>query len=136
MTDMNTTLNAVIDISHHNGNVNLVDAKAAGIVGVINKANQGVSYLDPLYSANRQKAADAGLLWGAYHFATGADGVMEAECFLNTVQPDAQTLLVLDFEANPQGSSMTLEEARVFVTHVHDSIGRWPGLYGGYYLKQ
>jgi lysozyme len=38
-------------------------------------------------------------------------------------------LLVLDFEPNPSGSSMTLEEARAFVTHVHTVTGRWLGLY-------
>jgi lysozyme len=78
----------------------------------------------------------AGMLWGAYHFGVGADGVVQAEYFLNSVNPDAQTLLVLDFEANPQGPSMDLEEARAFVTHVQSAIGCWPGLYGGHYLKQ
>jgi lysozyme len=31
---------------------------------------------------------------------------------------------------------MTLEEARAFVTHIHEVTGRWPGLYAGYYLKE
>ena len=52
-----------------------------------------------------------------------------------TVQPDAQTLLVLDFENNPTGPSMNLEEARAFVTHVQQATGRWPGLYSGHYVK-
>jgi len=37
----------------------------------------------------------------------------------------SDTLLLLDFEANCRGPSMTLEQARAFVTHVHDAIGRW-----------
>ena len=33
--------NGVVDISHHNGNVNLVNAAADGIAGVFQKATQG-----------------------------------------------------------------------------------------------
>ena len=66
-------LNVVVDISHHNGNVNLARAREDGILGVIQKATQGQSFEDPTYRRNRRKAEDAGLLWGAYHFATGSD---------------------------------------------------------------
>src|SRR5258705_10195856 len=66
-------LNVVVDISHHNGNVNLAKAKEDGILGVIQKATQGQTFKDPTYQRNRQKAKDAGLLWGPYHFATGSD---------------------------------------------------------------
>ena len=127
-------VNAVADISHHNGNVNLMKAKADGLIGIIQKATQGTLNVDPTYATNKKKAADAGLLWGAYHFGTGSDGVEQADHFLNAVEPE-KTLLILDLEANPQGPSMTLEEARAFVTHVHDTIGRWPGLYSGHYIK-
>jgi GH25 family lysozyme M1 (1,4-beta-N-acetylmuramidase) len=128
--------NVIIDISHHNGTMNLKNAKEkSGIVGVIQKATQGQSFVDPTYKANRKKALDAGVLWGAYHFGTGADGVTQADHFLSTVQPAADTLLVLDFEANPQGPNMTLIEARAFVTHVKEASGRAPGLYSGHYIK-
>ena len=40
-------LNVVIDISHHNGNVNLAKAKEDGILGVIQKATQGQAFKDP-----------------------------------------------------------------------------------------
>src|SRR5258708_246933 len=111
-------INVVVDLSHHNGNVDLVAAKADGVVGIIQKATQGQANVDPTYEENRKKASDAGLLWGAYHFGTGGDGVAQADHFLDTVDPDDETLLVLDFEGNPQGPSMGLEEARAFVTHV------------------
>jgi lysozyme len=131
-----TTINVVIDISHHNGTPDFTDVKARGIEGVIHKGTQGISMVDPMYATNKQKAADAGLMWGAYCFGTGSDGVMQAEFFLNKVQPDLQTLVALDFEANPHGASMTLEEARAFVTHVYDALGRFPVFYGGFFLKQ
>jgi lysozyme len=132
---MPSPLNAVVDLSHHNGTVNLVKAKADGILGVIHKATQGQSGKDPKYKTNRTKAVDAGLMWGAYHFATGSDGVKQAEHFLSIVGDDPKTLLVLDFEPNPTGPDMNLEEARSFVTHVKDVTGRFPGLYSGHYIK-
>lgn len=129
-------LNVVIDISHHNANPNFQKAAAAGIVGVIHKATQGLGFKDPTYVTNRKKALDAGLLWGAYHFGTGADGSDQADFFLNFVEPAADTLLVLDFEANTAGSSMTLVEAREFVSHVNAVASRFPGLYSGNFIKE
>src|SRR5215475_8045931 len=129
-------LNVIIDISHHNGNVNLAKAKEDGILGVIQKATQGQTFKDPTYGPNRQKAKDAGLLWGAYHFGTGNDGVKQAQHFLDVVGSDPGTLLVLDFEPNPTGPSMDLEEAREFVTHVNEERRRFPGFYSGHYIKQ
>ena len=130
------TLNAVIDLSHHNGDPDFAGAKGDGIVGVIHKATQGLLFVDPTYSDRRITALNEDLFWGAYHFGTGSDGVQQAEHFLEVVKPTSETLLVLDFEANPQGPSMTLEEARAFVTHIQQATGRPPGLYSGHFIKE
>ena len=127
--------NVVIDLSHHNQNLDFASIASGGILGIIHKATQGTGYSDPTYLPHKTSALANGLLWGAYHFGTGSDGVQQAEYFLSVVQPDAQTLLILDLEANGQGPSMTLEEARAFVTHVNDETGSWPGLYSGHYIK-
>lgn len=129
-------LNAIIDVSHYNGEVDFAKVKAAGIVGVIHKATQGQSGIDYTYNANKAKAKAQGLLWGAYHFATGADGVAQAEHFLTITGDDPDTLLVLDFEANPTGPSMAHSEAQAFVTHINAMTGRFPGLYSGHYIKE
>jgi lysozyme len=129
-------LNAIVDISHHNGNINLQKAAAAGIIGVIQKTSQGQTARDPTYKTNRKKAEDAGLLWGGYHFATGSDGVRQAENFLEAFGDFKKTLLVLDFEPNLTGPSMSLEEARAFVTHMKQATGRSIGFYSGHYIKQ
>ncbi|AVA21293.1 glycoside hydrolase family 25 protein [Rhizobium sp. NXC24] len=129
--------NSVIDISHHNGTRLRFDrAKEGGVLGVIHKATQGELYVDPTLVANRQRILDTGLLFGAYHFGTGANGVSQAAHFLDVVQPTEKTLLVLDFEDNPTGGSMSLEEARAFVTHVKAATGRWPGFYSGHTIKR
>jgi len=113
------SINVVVDISHHNGNVDLGKAQAAGIVGVIHKATQGTSMADNMYEQNRQKAKAAGLLWGAYHFGTNADGAAQANFFLSKVNADDRTLLVLDYEPNGN-STMTLDQARAFVSRIKD----------------
>lgn len=126
------TLNVIVDLSHHNANVDFAKLKAAGIVGVIHKATQGGGYTDPQYAPRRAAAEAAGLLWGAYHFGTGdADGVTQAAHFLKVVGPTDKTLLVLDFEQNTQGASMTLDQADDFVTAVQRQSGRWPVFYTG-----
>lgn len=129
------TINVVVDISHHNGNVDLGAAQAAGIVGVIHKATQGTSMVDNMYQQNRQKALAAGLLWGAYHFGSLGDGTQQANFFLANANPDAQTLLVLDYEPNGN-STMTLAQAKDFISRVSQVTGRFPGLYSGSLIKQ
>lgn len=127
--------NTVIDISHHNGNVDFARAARAGITGVFQKATQGTGYTDPTYASNKAAAKAAGLNWGAYHFGTGSDGIQQARHFLTVAEPGHADLLVLDFEKNGQ-DSMTLDGARAFVTYIQMQTGRWPGLYAGSYIKQ
>jgi lysozyme len=129
-------LNAVIDISHHNGSsLDFAKAKAAGIIGVIHKASEGSSVGDAMYAANRKKAEKAGLLWGAYHFATGTDPAKQANNFLTRLGDPKDVLMVLDFEPNGK-STMSLQQARDFVTLVEKASGRFPGLYSGNLIKE
>jgi lysozyme len=128
---------SVIDLSHFNGNPDFTAVKSAGILGVIHKATQGADYQDPLYDSNRSQAQAAGLLWGAYHFGTSDDPGAQVNNFLNWVGDTAGTLLVLDFEASATpAATMSLEQARTFVTMVQQRTGKWPGLYGGSLIRQ
>jgi lysozyme len=133
---MSQNLNAVIDISHFNGDIDFGAVASAGILGIIQKATQGQSDIDPTYERNRANATNAGLLWGAYHFGTGENGISQAEHFLSVVGDFDNVLLALDFEENPDGPSMDLDQARAFVTRVQARTGRFPGLYGGSFLKE
>lgn len=63
--------------------------KAAGYVGVIIKATQGVDYVNPYFAGDVAGAHGAGLLVGAYHFAQpakNADPQAELSFFLRTAQ--------------------------------------------------
>src|SRR5580704_1612884 len=49
--------NVIIDLSHNNANVDLAQAKAGGVQGIIHKATQGTGFSDPTYSARRRVEA-------------------------------------------------------------------------------
>lgn len=122
----------IIDLSHFNVHPDFDLARGDGVLAVIHKATQGISFVDPAYDSHRSAACD--LPWGAYHFGDGTDGAAQADFFLR--KTGGARLLALDFEQNPNGVSMTLDQARAFVTRVEQVTGRWPGLYGGDYLKR
>lgn len=124
-------LNNIIDISHHQPRVQFDKVKAAGIVGVIHKASQGLRMKDRRYAEREELARSAGLLWGAYHFGVDADGSKQAEHFLKTAGDHHETLLVLDYEPNPNGGTMTLAQAREFVEYVFTMRYNWPVIYTG-----
>jgi lysozyme len=129
-------LDAIIDLSHHNGlGLDFRAAAVSGVLGVIHKATQGAAGVDPTWARHRQDALAAGLRFGSYHFGDGSDGAAQARHFAATVGPLPGELLALDLEDNPAGPSMSLEQARAFVATLHAAIGKWPVLYSGHTLK-
>lgn len=127
-------LNAIIDLSYWNKISSFQKVRDAGIFGVIHKATQGLTFVDPTFQSNRKKALAAGLRVGAYHFGVAGDAEGQADHLIDVAGEDA--LLVLDFEGNPQGHDMSLTEAEHFVHRVHEKTGRYPGLYSGHTLKE
>lgn len=124
-------INVIIDLSHWNGNVNFKLAKEDGIRGVIHKATQGTSYVDPKYTERRVAAEKEGLLWGAYHFATNGNGATQANHFLKTVGNTTNVLLVIDIEENTSGGgNITPNQAESFVNTIKQKTGRCPVIYG------
>jgi len=125
----------ILDIYHENEVTDWAAVAGAGIWGVIHKASQGASVRDPAYAARREAARAAGLLWGAYHWGENADVPTQVAHFLALAQPDADTLLALDWEWTERDGSkaatMTVAQAEAFVTLVHERTGRWPVLYTG-----
>ena len=126
----------VLDLSHHNTIQSFADMKAAGIVGIIHKCTEGTSYVDAKYASRKAMALKAGFLWGAYHFATNADVNDQVEHFLDTADADENTLLALDFEPNPSGGTMDLDQAREWLKLVASKTGQRPILYSGNLIKE
>jgi lysozyme len=88
-----------IDISKWNGNWNAVKAKQAGATFVFIKASQA-TFTDPQFLVNWQKAKDAGLLRGAYHYLDYTKpGIDQANYFADLLKNDPGELPpVIDYE--------------------------------------
>lgn len=125
-----SSISIVLDASRYQPRVDFTVLAARGLGGLIHKATQGRSYVDPRYVARFALARTAGVLYGAYHFGTGDDPTAQAEHFLRTTANRTDGLLALDVELNPGGSDMTQAQAEIFVQIVQERTGRWPLLYG------
>lgn len=126
---------AVIDLSHHNTvPASLQPARDAGVVGVIHKASESSDprYADEKYGARRALAAQAGLLWGAYHFLRPGSVAAQVEVFLKCAAPDEHTLMACDYE----DAAVTVAQLVEFMTTLETKLGRPPVLYAGNVLKE
>ena len=111
----------------------------SGIIGVIHKAYEAAP--DPLYAKRRQAFAAAGLqCWGAYAFFHGSDHggnpITEADKFLAAAEPDANTLLALDWETDEDGYVPSLDDAKAFLGRIEEKLGRTAIVYSGNVAKE
>ncbi len=68
-----------IDISSHNGDINMDEVVKSGISFIFIKASEGADFKDKSFTENYHKARRAGLKIGAYHFFRfDRDGVDQA----------------------------------------------------------
>lgn len=105
----------VIDLYHGNPVTSFTKIKAAGIVGIIHKATQGVSVFDHAYATRRKQAVACGLLWGAYHFLDfSSSAEAQAAHFASVAEVDDNTLIALDWETIG-GKQPSIELARTFL---------------------
>lgn len=145
--------NSVVNLSHYDLlRPDFVGMKSEGVLGIIHEATYPRFERDARYRERELAALDAGLLWGAYHFADATDPVRQADHFLSAVaatQPSIRAddpekrrqgvLLVLDFEKNNhyRGGTMTVAQATTFVQRIKERTGKYPGLYcSEYRLRQ
>lgn len=76
-----------IDVSAHQGMMNLDAVAEAGYEFIFMKATEGAGYRDPNFALNYMKAGHAGLMRGAYHFFRfDVDGIDQARNLLRAVQ--------------------------------------------------
>jgi GH25 family lysozyme M1 (1,4-beta-N-acetylmuramidase) len=125
----------VLDLSHHNVVHNLQSVKDAGIVGIIHKATEGLTYRDDKYLGRRKGFTDIALRWGAYHFYHGG-GAAEADFFLTVAQPDKATLVCLDWEPVPKNGTPSATAARAFLERIEEKLGRKAVVYSGNAAKE
>jgi GH25 family lysozyme M1 (1,4-beta-N-acetylmuramidase) len=125
----------VIDIYHQDPVVDFQAVVDFGILGVIHKAwEKGEP--DPLYHIRRDAFAKVGMKkWGCYCFFHGRDKgglpTAEAKAFLDYAQPDADTLVALDWETDEDGYVPRVDEAKTFLSYIQDRLGRKAVIYTG-----
>lgn len=129
-------IDTIVDLNHEDDVKSWSQAANAGVVAVIHKASEGATWSDPAYPTRRLNVAREGLLWGAYHFATGTDGTHQADHFLASVIPDKDTFVALDLERNPDGPTVNLNQARDFIRRILAVMGRRPWAYGSDVLTE
>jgi lysozyme len=126
----------VIDIYHGDQVEDFQAVKDFGILGVIHKASQG-THADPLYDVRRKAFTDIGMKWGAYCFFEGTDPVTEADYFLSVAEPDADTLVALDWENFPNDSQApSAPKARAFLERISERLDRKALIYSGNVAKE
>ena len=134
-----------IDVSKWNGNWDAKKAKQAGASFVFIKASQA-TFSDPQFAANWQKAREAGLLRGAYHYLDYTkSGLEQANYFADLLKADPGELPpVVDYEQtrtdnNPTAALGFLKEfldrmiqrtelyadARIKVPMIYSGPGMW-----------
>lgn len=114
----------IIDISHWE-TVTDWNALKNSVDGIICKATQGTSYVDPTFISNVQRAKSVGLKVGVYHFAGFFDPVKEASNLLKNINGLALDFIsFVDVETDP-GSYNINDWVRSFIS----AVGLPMGLY-------
>lgn len=107
-------------------------AGRSDVDGVIIKATQGTTYVNPFCNAQYALAKQKGKLLGLYHYAGGGDPVAEANYFIANIKNYVgEAVLALDWESYQNSAWGTIGWGEKFVNRVHDLTGVWPLLYTG-----
>ncbi|AWH13859.1 lysin A [Mycobacterium phage Ejimix] len=86
-----------IDISNHQGEMDLNRVKAEGFDFIWCKVSEGANYRDPFWPGNRDKARAAGLILAGYHYVRTGDPAAQAKTFVEHLG-DRSIPAMLDFE--------------------------------------
>lgn len=100
------------------------------VQGVIVKATQGTSYVNPRCNHQYELAGQLGKLRGLYHYAGGGNPEAEAQYFINNIKNYVgKAVLILDWESYQNASWGNTSWARRFVDEVHRLTGVWCLIY-------
>jgi lysozyme len=132
---MATPNRKILDLSHHNDIEDIQQVKKAGVLGIIHKSTEGDDYTDPTYADRKKLCLDAGLLWGAYHFAHPGHVEAQVDNFLAVTGNDKAMLYALDWEESSSGT-MSEAEAEQFCDLVEQRTGRKCVIYSGNAAKE
>ncbi|WP_127849129.1 GH25 family lysozyme [Lacticaseibacillus hulanensis] len=118
----------LIDVSSHQKGLNVSNVSGDG---VIVKATEGVSYVNPLLTSQVAQTLNSGKVLGLYHYAKGKNGAsQEAKHFLNyAVKYIGEVPFFLDFEEPSMFSASGVAWAKQWLDYVDKSTGIKPMIY-------
>lgn len=128
-----------IDISHHNGSLDFVAMKKAGIEFVYAKATQGAGFRDPKFRENVFKSKAAGIPIGAYHYLSpDIDAIAQIHNFLDAINGmDLDLCPVLDWEEKSHVPAKTQAAiASLWLESIEKKVNKVPMIYTGPYFFQ
>lgn len=119
----------VIDIASYQSGLDLTKVK---VDGVIIKATQGTTYVNPCCNKHYAQAKQAGILRGLYHYASGVGAAAEADAFIRNIQGYiGDALLALDWEGaqNAAFGKNDVQYCKTFLDRVYAITGVRPLIY-------
>lgn len=119
----------VIDIASYQSGLDLTKVK---VDGVIIKATQGTTYVNPCCNKHYAQAKQAGILRGLYHYASGVGAAAEADAFVRNIQGYiGDALLALDWEGaqNAAFGKNDVQYCKTFLDRVYAITGVRPLIY-------
>jgi lysozyme len=125
----------VIDLSHHNViPESLHETKASGIIGMIHKATEGVTYQDNKVDAREALCRDAGMLFGLYHFIRPGSITQQVDNFMDVYEryENRDVLIALDYE----DTGVSLDDCVNWLLAVEGETKKKPVIYSGHVLKE
>lgn len=133
-----------IDISHYQGEIDWARLDSTRLTDfpiefVFIKATEGNDHTDTVFERNFRKAADYGLIRGAYHFfSPKSDPIEQADFFIRTVKLDSGDLPpVLDVEVIGKNSAEQIRKrVKLWLDRVEEHYGVKPILYTSYKFKK
>lgn len=123
-----------IDVSVYQGDIDFQQVRAFGIEVVYIRAGEGYDYVDPYFEQNYERALNAGLKIGYYHYVTASnteEAQAQAEFFYSLI--DGKTIdcyPVMDFESFPGLSVAEINEiGRAYMERLSSLLGYTAAIY-------
>lgn len=117
-----------IDVSHHTGQIDWNKIKEQGVEFAYIKSTEGTTFLDARYMFNIQKAREAGIKVGAYHFFRfNQSGQKQADFYLSKVDVlNLDLPPVIDVEEDDwinnayYNRAIIIQEIKSFIHHIQN----------------
>ncbi len=124
-----------IDVSHYQGDIDWENIEKQGIEFAYIKATEGSSHVDDCYEVNKNRAEEAGIRTGFYHFFSfESPGISQAENYVNTVgRLEGHLLPAVDVEyygsQQHPDKAVVSKELKDMLEYLEEYYGRKPVIY-------